>query len=130
MGEATIRTSIRAISLLRQHRCARVHCLDERALSSLPHEGDFSWFICPTRPIMTHNILHLSFALFVSNQWRWFRSHRKKPFLLLCRLIVPSSPSSGLIRLVMSTVSTVPLSEACENGHKCHQQWCTKAWIH
>ena len=42
LGASTIRTSIRAISPLQQHRCARVHRLDERALSSLPNGVGYS----------------------------------------------------------------------------------------
>ena len=42
---ATIRTSIRAILPLQQHRCASVHCLDERALSSQQNEAFFLDFI-------------------------------------------------------------------------------------
>ena len=37
VGAAIIRTLIRAMLPLRQHRCARVHCLDERLPSSLPN---------------------------------------------------------------------------------------------
>ena len=41
VGAATIRTSIRAISPLQHHSYARVHCLDERPLSSLINGGIF-----------------------------------------------------------------------------------------
>ena len=49
---AIIRTPICAISLLQQHRCARLHYLDERAHSR---------FLCPPGSIMTHDITVLAF---------------------------------------------------------------------
>ena len=126
VGTPTIRTTT---SRLQQHRCARVHCLDERELFSLPNGGVFSWFICPAGLIMTHNILHFSLVLFLSNKWRWFRSHPKRPFPSPCLPISLFSPSSGLVYLMLSTVSSVPSSQACKSGSKFHQQWCTDAEI-
>ena len=94
VGAASIQTPFRANSPLQQQGCTSVYCLNEIVLSSFPNKGVFSLLFCPAGPIMTHNILHLSFVLFLSNQWRWFHKHPKKPFPSPCRPISPSSPFS------------------------------------